>query len=109
MNTQVRAISVPGPISFYLNDLMKESAIALSFMVWRPRATPFVFLRMYIYLLPSLIRNFEGRKNWGGFGVSVNKLFTGEIQMLNLRIQDVTSKMVAPIIWEGGADAMALD
>ena len=28
--------------------------------------------------------------------------------MLNLRIQDVPSKMVAPIIWEGGADEVAI-
>ena len=61
-------------------------------------------------LSPLTHQDFEHLEKFGvGFGVSVNKLFTGEIQMLNLRIQDVPSKMVAPIIWEGGADAVALD
>ena len=28
--------------------------------------------------------------------------------MLDLKIQNVVSKMVAPIIWEGGADEVAI-
>ena len=79
MNTYFDGISVPGPASCYLNDLMKESAIPRPFTVWRPPGHPILFLTLLGMLSPRTGgEKLPSEKFWGGSGVSLTKLYTGD-------------------------------